>query len=341
MRDRAYFGSYTTGAAGGRGIATASIDPGTGSPVIDDIVAVADPSYLAISADRRCLYAVNEGAGPGSVTAVDLRADPPVVLNSVAVQGIGPTHLCLSPDGRHVLTANYMSGSVSVVAVHEDGRLGALTDVVPHHGAGPDPDRQAGPHVHQVLIDPSGHWVVVVDLGVDAVYVYRLVDGTLHQHARVAMTPGSGPRHLVWHPDGRRAFLANELNSTVTVCEWRAETGELRPGKSIPTDAADHGAPSEPVLAHDGRRLYLASRGPDTIVTFEITGDELTQVHSVPCGGALPRDLHLAPDGTRLYVANQTSGTVTWLDLDPVTGLPAAPSGALDFPAATAVLFSE
>ncbi|WP_405166364.1 lactonase family protein [Nocardia sp. NBC_01499] len=339
---RAFIGSYTSSGAGGSGISVATVDPGTGRLTVESTVDVADPSFLALSPDRRYLYAVNEGSGAGTATAIDLRSSRPTILNTVAVQGNAPTHLCVTPDGRYVLTANYESGSVSVLDVADDGRLGAVVDVIQHTGSGPDPDRQSAPHAHQVSIDPSGRWVLAVDLGVDSIYVYQLAGGKLNQHAQVTLAPGSGPRHLTFHPNGRTAFLANELNSTVTVLDWQADRGELRPGQSLPADlnsGGDRNYPSAPVVAIDGRFLYLANRGHDNVATFAIVGGMLVPVGTTPCGGKFPRDLTLSPDGRRLYAADQKSNSVTWLNLDPTTGLPAAPSGSLDATAATCVLF--
>lgn len=339
---RAFLGCYTSDGAGGRGIGVAAMDGRSGRLTVERTVEVADPSFLALSPDGRYLYAVNEGSGAGTATAVDLRGATPTVLNTVAVQGEGPTHLCVTPDRRTVLTANYTSGSVSALAVGADGRLGAVTDVARHRGSGPDPDRQTGPHAHQVLIDPSGRWVLAVDLGVDSVYVYRLAAGKFTEHAQVTLTPGSGPRHLTFHPNGRTVFLANELDSTVTVCEWRADRGELRPGRSVPADTATGGErnyPSAPVVARDGRFLYLANRGHDNIATFAIIGDGvLIPVTTTPCGGKFPRALTLSPDGRRLYAANQKSHSITTLPLDPFTGLPGAATVAVEFPTATCAL---
>ncbi|MBU3061726.1 lactonase family protein [Nocardia sp. NEAU-G5] len=342
---RAYVGCYTSHGQGtGHGIGVADVESSTGALSVRSTVPVADPSFLALSPDGRFLYAVDEGPKEGSVTAVDLHGAQPRVLNTVAAQADGPTHLCVSPDGRHVVTANYGSGSISVLSVTGDGALGAITDVVQHTGTGPpDSDRTPGPHTHQVLFDPSGRWVLAVDLGVDAVYVYQLGVGKLRRHAQVAVTPGSGPRHLSFHPDGRRAYLANEVNSTVTVCDWQSDTGTLSPGQSLPADIDGGGPrnyPSEPVISRDGRLLYLANRGHDNIATFAIAGPLLVPLGTTPCGGVFPRDLTLSPDGRRLYSSNQKSNSVTWLDLDPLTGLPHAPSGRLDTGTATCVLFA-
>lgn len=340
---RAYLGSYTSAAAGGSGIAIAAVESGTGALAIVDRLGLADPSYLALSADGRFLYAVNEIKGPGAVTAIALRQSGAVVLNTVAVQGNGPTHLCLAPDGRHVLTANYESGSVSVLSLASDGQIGAVSDIVQHTGSGPDPVRQSGPHAHQVLVDPSGAWVLVVDLGEDAVFTYQLIEGKLHQHARAGAVAGSGPRHLCFDSAGRRAYLASELDCTVTVCDWSPDSGELRLGETFAAGnnaGGPRNAPSAPVLSRDGRHLYLAIRGSDTIASFAVDGPGLRPLGTVACGGVMPRDLRLDPSGTRLYVANQDSGSVVWLDLDPETGLPGPVSGSLNFPAAACVLFS-
>ncbi|MBF6334062.1 lactonase family protein [Nocardia transvalensis] len=342
-RTRAYVGCYTSTGSGGRGIGVATVDSETGRLAIDEVVEVPDPSFLAFSPDRNHLYAVNEGSGAGTATAIDLRAARPAVLNTVAVQGSGPTHLAVAPDGRSVLTANYESGSVTVLSVAADGRLGAVTDVVQHTGTGPDPDRQTGPHAHQVVFDPSGRWVLAVDLGVDSVYVYRLAEGRLMRQAQVAMAAGSGPRHLAFHPDGQRVYLANELDATVTVCRWQADRGELVAGQRIPADSVGGGArnyPSAPVVSRDGRFLYVANRGHDNIATFAVLGELLVPLGTTPCGGAFPRDLRLGPDGRRLYAANQKSNSLTWLDIDPVTGLPYGPAGSLDTPTPTCVLFA-
>lgn len=341
---RVFLGCYTSDGAGGAGIGIATVDSGSGRLTVASVVDTADPSFLALSPDRRYLYAVNEGSGAGTATAVDLQSPSPTVLNTVAVQGDGPTHLCVTPDGRSVLTANYTSGSVSVLTAANDGRLGAVTDVVEHTGSGPDPDRQSTPHPHQVVVDPSGRWVLVVDLGVDSIYVYQLAEGKLNRHAQVAMTPGSGPRHLSFHPHGRTAFLANELNSTVTVLNWQPDRGELRAGPSLPADRAsggDRNYPSAPVVTRDGRFLYVANRGHDNVATFAVLGDGafLLPLGTTPCGGKFPRDLRLSPDGRRLYAANQKSNSASCLNINPTTGLPAAPSTALDTPAVTCVLF--
>ncbi|ANW21457.1 lactonase family protein [Streptomyces clavuligerus] len=343
---RAFIGSFTS--AGGRGIIAADVDAETGALTATGVSdALADPSYLALgqSAAGPVLYAVSEG-DEGAVGAFALRDGGLAPLGGpVPVDGSGPTHLAVH-DG-HLLTANYGSGSVSVLPLAEDGTIGPVRCVVRHEGSGPDPDRQRGPHAHQVLPDPSGRWVLAVDLGIDAVLVYTLdrATGTLTPHGRTALRPGTGPRHLAFHPAGRHAYVLNELEPTLTVCRWDAAAGVLEPVGEVPLLPEDGAAgrvyPSEVVVAPDGRRLWVALRGHDSVAVLDLdpSGERADPVTTVPCGGRWPRDLARDPAGRRLYAANERSGEVGWFTLDPETGVPRW-AGSLDAPAASCVIFT-
>src|SRR5690606_11938445 len=130
---------------------------------------------------------------------------------------------------NHLVTANYGSGSVTALPVLADGSLGAASSVLRHEGSGPDTGRQEAPHAHQVLADPSGNWVVSVDLGTDSVRVCALDrdTGTLRPHDETALRPGTGPRHLAFHPSGALAYVLGELEPTLTVCRWDTATGRF------------------------------------------------------------------------------------------------------------------
>ncbi|MDV9193430.1 lactonase family protein, partial [Streptomyces sp. SR27] len=243
------------------------------------------------------------------------------------------------------LTANYTSGSVTALPLAEDGTARPATTVLRHEGSGPVTARQAAPHAHQVLPDPSGRWVVSVDLGTDSVRICALDAGTgaLTLHGETALRPGTGPRHLVFHPAGTYAYVLNELEPTLTVCRWDAEAGVLEPlGDTpvVPEGATGPSHPSEVVVAPDGRFLWAAVRGDDTLAVLALDGDgaAASLLASVSCGGTWPRDLTLDPAGRRLYVANERSGDVTWFTLDPETGTPAR-AGAIEAPAASCVVF--
>jgi 6-phosphogluconolactonase len=318
-----YIGSFTSwGTPPGRGLQIGTVDEATGKPTVTGRVdGVADPSFFAFSRDRRILYTTNE-TGSGSVTALDI-ADPnrPVVLNKQPTGGGGPTHLSVHPSGQYLLTANYTSGSVVVHPLRPDGQIGPSTDLVKHTGDTREP------HAHQIVTDPSGRWVVAVDLGADSVYVYGfdLATGKLKLNQQLKLPVGNGPRHLVFHPNGQFAYILGELRSEITVAAWDPAAGKLTPGQVIGTLGGATPAqnfPAEIQVSGDGRFVYASNRGHDSIATFTVqeNGKRLTFGSTTPTGGKWPRHFTLNPNGTRVYIANQNSNTVNWLPRDPATG---------------------
>ncbi|WP_031086032.1 lactonase family protein [Streptomyces sp. NRRL WC-3549] len=347
---RAYIGSFTS--AGGYGVTAAAVDRDTGAlTVLGSTDAVPDPSFLAVgrapATGAQVLYAVSETSeGAVAAFATDGDGAPRPAGPARPADGSGPTHLALA--GEHLLTANYGSGSVTVLAVGGDGSPGPVLDVFRHEGGGPDPERQEAPHAHQVLPDPSGAWVLSVDLGTDSVRVCAIdpATGALRLHTETALRPGTGPRHLAFHPSGRHLYVLNELEPTVTVCRWDAAAGALDPvGETpvLPEDAGTEDArsyPSEVVVARDGRFLWTANRGHDSIsvLTLDESGEKPALAAAVGCGGHWPRDLTLDPSGQWLYVANERSGDVSWFAVDAGTGVPAH-AGSIEAPAASCVVF--
>ncbi|MEV8566353.1 lactonase family protein [Streptomyces sp. NPDC051322] len=340
---RAFIGSFTEN--GGRGVIAASVDDGTGAlTVLGAVDTVPNPSFLA-PAPGGLLYAVSE-TDDGAVAAFDVTDTEPRLIGSpVRVGADGPTHLAFA-DG-HVATANYTSGSVSVLPVRgSDGGLGAPVAVLQHRGGGPVRDRQEGPHAHQAKRDPSGRWLLSVDLGTDSVWAYALdpATGAVREQGESPLRAGSGPRHLTFHPAGSHAYVINELEPTLTVCRWDAESGSLEPlGETSLLPAGDRTETfgSEVVLAPDGRFIWAATRGHDSISVFTLdrAGEKPELVTTVGCGGRWPRDLALDPTGRRLYAANERSGDVTWFDIDARTGVPRR-AGSLEASAASCVVFA-
>lgn len=337
-----YLGSFTNGESG-RGITLTRQDPATGALSGAELVAEASsPGFLAWHPDGQHLYAVSETAS-GSVSAFAVADDGKLrELGNQPTGGQGPCHLSVHPSGRYVLAANYGSGGVSVLPIDATGNLGERTDYVQHEGSGPVPSRQAGPHAHQVRIDPSGHWVLVADLGIDAVLIYTLdLDtGRLRPGPVPAArtTPGSGPRHLVFGANGY-VYVAGELDSSVLVLSLDATTGALDQVGSAPSIVGEPGEgnyPSEIALSEDGRYCYVANRGRDVITTLAVDGATLRPVSDVPTGGAWPR--HIAVIGEYLYVANQHSDDVTQFRLSPQSGVPEPSAEPLRTPTPSCVL---
>lgn len=336
---RVHIGSFT--AAGGRGIATAAVDERDGSlTLLGATDVLPDPSYLTVAGGL--LYAVSETAD-GAVAAFRTDVTPVALAGPpTLVDGDGPTHLSVWRE--RLLTANYGSGSVSAIPLRGDGTPDPVgRDVLRHTGSGPHPQRQQAPHAHQVRPDPSGTWALSVDLGTDSVRVCASAGGRLTVHRETALRPGSGPRHLAFHPSGRFAYVLNELAPTLTVCRWDAVDGTLKPLTEVPVLAAaprGDAYPSGIVVSPDGRFLWTATRGEDTVSTFTLdeAGERPTLRGITPCGGDWPRDIALHPSGRFLYVANERSGGVSWFAVEDVTGTPVR-GGTLRVPAASCVVF--
>ncbi|WP_326836735.1 beta-propeller fold lactonase family protein [Amycolatopsis rhabdoformis] len=339
----AYVGSYTSTPPAGHGLDVVGRS-GTAPALtpVRTVAGVPDASWFDRSRDGRTLYVTNEGDPNGAISALDVTtAASPKLLNSVSSKGSAPTHLSVHSSQKYVLAANYGSGSVVVLPILAGGKLGPATDVQQHTGA----ERDA--HAHQVVNDPTGQWVLSVDLGADSVYVYSLDTGRgkLALHQQVTLPSGAGPRHLVFHPNGRYAYLAQELRPEITVLSWDAAAGKLTPlavVPAVPPGSTGDLFPGEIAVSQDAKFVHATVRGPNTIATFSVSGGGTTLklVSSVDTGGNWPRHLALSPDERWFYVANQRSGTVTWLPRDPTTGRPGVVAGSLAVPSVNSVFFA-
>ncbi|MEV7690704.1 lactonase family protein [Streptomyces bungoensis] len=311
-------GTYTSAEGGGRGIGLASYDPATGEITGGGtLTGVADPSYLAVHPDRRTLYAVDERQD-GAVTAVRL-ADRRI-LGTRGTGGAAPCHLSVHPDGRWLLSANYGSGSVAVHPIDASGALGERTDLVTHTTPPPGPGQQ-GPHAHQFVTGPDGGHVLAVDLGTDTVYTYRLdrAKGTLTATSQAHTRPGAGPRHLTFHPGGRFAYLADEVDDTVSVCAYDPATGRLTVGDPQSTGSGGGtNYPAQLLVTANGAYAFLANRGHNSIARYAVEADgaRLRLLGTTPVGGDFPRQIAFSPDGRLLFAANQRSGTVSVFHVD-------------------------
>jgi 6-phosphogluconolactonase len=280
-----------------------------------------NPTHLTLSADKRTLYAAVELKEGGAIAA--FRWDGALLTPLGTPQLTGGTrssYVSVHPAG-YVLSADYGHGSLAVHPIGGDSALRERSDLVQLSGTGPNPQRQEAAHAHMILPTPDGQYVVAIDLGTDSIYRYRLEAGRLRQDAVASVEPGAGPRHLAFHPTLPYAYVANELDSTVTVLDRQAfATGAT--SSTVTSDQDGRSQPSAIRVSPDGRFCYVANRGVDSIAVLTIhpAGDSLELTSTVPCGGEHPRDMTLA--GGYLFSANQFSNTITQFHIDPQTGVP-------------------
>ena len=329
-----YVGGYSDPDRDGRGagIEVFDMDAATGTLTLVQTVAdIANPSFLALHPTRPFLYSVNGGNATGaSAFSIEPSSGRLTPINNVSSLGNNPAYIAVDPTGHFVLLANYSGGSASVVPIRDDGGLREVSHVIHHAGPrGPVDGRQNDPHPHMILPDPSGRFVLVNDLGVDRTYVYRLdiTKGTLvpHDPPWVAAVPGGGPRHLAFHPNGRRMSVINELNSTITTFNWSAELGLLSPIQTISTlpDGNTVANSTAQIVVHpSGRFLYGSNRGHDSIAIFESEPESgmLALKGTEPTRGRTPRNFNIDPSGTFLFAANQDTDTVVTFRSDTATG---------------------
>jgi 6-phosphogluconolactonase len=330
-----YVGSYA--GTDQPGIYGFAFEDATGDlTTLGSFAGIVNPSFLVVHPNGRWLYAVSEtsqqGDGtPGAVWAFRCTYEPWGIepINHQASGGDAPCHLEIDSTGRWLLVSNYSSGSVGVLPILSDGALGEMTNLVQHHGSGPYVERQEGPHAHSTIFTPDHRFAIVADLGIDELLVYAFDSqaGLLHTHTRATTRPGAGPRHMVFHPNGKHLYVANELDNTVGMYEYDATRGELHERQVIETLPPN--APESYVadihVSPAGDRLYVSNRGHESIAIFQIeAAGRLALVAIPPCGGRFPRNFALSPDSRFLLVANQHSGEVVVLPVQDDTKSPGA-----------------
>lgn len=329
-----YVGTYTS--EGSKGIHLLSFDPESGSLRRVGLAAEApNPTFLAVHPQKGVLYAGSElrdagGRHGGSLNAfaIDARTGGLRFLNRQPSRGDGPCHLSVEASGRFVLTANYASGSVAMLPVEADGRLGEPADGVQHEGSSVNRERQSGPHAHSITPSPDNRFALAADLGTDRIMVYRLdlAAGRLRPNDPpwTPVRPGAGPRHLVFHPERPMVYAINELDNTVVSFAWDAGRGALREIQTVSTLPAGFRETNYAADIHTdaaGRFLYGSNRGHDSIAVFGIGADGLlTPLGHASVGGRWPRHFALDSSGAWLLAANQESDAVTVLRRDPDTG---------------------
>jgi 6-phosphogluconolactonase len=295
-----------------------------------------NPTYLTMDAAHRYLYAVSEtqtylGAPGGGVSALAINPHNALLtlLNQQPSTGASPCYISLDRTGKNALVANYSSGNLAVLPVRPDGQLAPPSATDQHQPPTGPHKNQDKPHAHSFLPAPDNRYVFSADLGTDKVYGYQLdaATGQLRPQAAPAFTakPGAGPRHLTFHPNGRWAYLENELNSTVTALAYDAKAGtfqEIETESTLPAGFAGDNSGADVHVSPDGRFLYTSNRGDNSLAVFSIAPADgrLALVQHVSTQGKTPRNFALDPSGRALLVANQNSNNIFTYNIDKQTG---------------------
>lgn len=341
---RLFIGTYTTGY--GEGINLARMEIPSGNLRLEKTYpGLENPSFLAISPDGHLLVAVGETSeyqgkpgGSASVFRISRDGCDLVLLNTRSSQGEHPCHLTFSRNGKFVLIANYTGGNVSVLPVQTDGSLGEAVDVQQHSGSGPNKLRQEKAHAHSVNLSPDNRFAYVCDLGIDKVMVYRFNDQT--GQLIPAETPffktaaGAGPRHFTFGSDAERAFVINELNSTITSLRVDPKTGVLAGIQTVsllPEGYSGENTGADVHIHPNGKFIYGSNRGHDSIAVYSAdrkTG-HLQLIQHQATLGKTPRNFAIDPSGNYLLAANQQSDSIRLFTIDRRTGMLSPADGLL------------
>lgn len=342
-----YFGTHRTGP--NVGFSLARFDSETGALTRPEFLEEADaPAFFVIQRDGKQLYSCNsidryrdQPQGSVSAYAIQPRTGRLTLLNREPTGGAGPCYVSLDRTGRFALVANYNGGSVCVYGLQPDGRLGRRTAFVQHTGHGVHPQRQTSPHPHSVLLEPGNRFALVPDLGLDRILVYRFDANsgalTPNDPPSAPVAPGSGPRHLAFHPNRKWAYVVNELTNSITAFSWNADRGSLEEFQTVSTLPADFkgsNTAAEIAVHFNGLFLYASNRGHDSIAVFGIdpkTG-RLRSVEHVSTRGKMPRNFALDPSGKWLLVANHDSDNAVLFRVDGKTGKLTQTGGPLAAP---------
>ncbi|MEN9359136.1 MAG: hypothetical protein RL095_671 [Verrucomicrobiota bacterium] len=324
--------------AHGEGLLSCSFDAVTGTITRRDaFVDIANPTYLAWAADGRLLAATDHYMEPGAVHAFAVNAEGELQqLSSADAQGQAVCHVCGDRKGK-VYVASYMDGRLTVHDLDAEGWLSPAVQVFRYAGTGPNAARQEAAHAHQAVLAPDGRHLYVPDLGADCVWVHGVdAHGRLNSTSSSAVAPGSGPRHLVFHPSLSLAYLIGELDGVVRVLSRDPLSGALSQIAAHPgTGSAVPGAAA--IRLHPSGKILAASERSDaTISFFAVAADgSLSFAARLACGGKTPRDFAFDPSGRWLLCACQDSDRITVHELD-AAGLPSGRRGP-DFPCGSPV----
>jgi len=330
-----YVGTYTSNPKS-KGIYVYKFDANTGKATTMGVAAEVDnPSFLAIHQNRKYLYTVGElgdfqGQRSGAVSAfsIDAASGRLTLLNQVPSRGTSPCHLNVDKTGRHLLVVNYGSGSTISVPIEPDGKLKEASVFVQHKGSSVNEKRQQSPHAHSVNLSSDNRFAMVADLGTDEVIVYKFDAATgalsANDPPSAKVKPGSGPRHFVFHPTEKSAYVINEIASTVTAFRYDKKKGvltEIHTVSTLPPDWKGNNSTAEVRVHPTGKFLYGSNRGHNSIAVFQIDGSgKLTYVENTPTQGRTPRNFNIDPTGKFLIAENQQTDNMVIFQIDGRTG---------------------
>ena len=347
-----YVGTYSL--RGSEGIYVFEFDRKTGSMTpVQSVSNAKSPSFLALHPSGKYLYSVNEGAdkrGGVSAYAVDNATGKLQFLNGQSSLGGGPCHVSVDQTGKTAFVSNYGGGSLAVLPIKFDGTLGAATDSVQNTGNGVNALRQDKPHVHSTTIAPDNRFAYVADLGTDKLNIYE-VDANASKIKPAStpfatVKPGSGPRHFTFHPNGKYAYLVEELTSTVAVFSRDPKTGALLliddNVKTLPNEFSSQNTSADIHVDPSGKFLYQSNRGANTLAIFAIgSNGKLTKVADQPTEGKTPRNFLIDPRGDFVFVANQDSDNITIFKRDQKTGKLTYTGQSVKVPAPVCVIMAS
>ncbi len=322
-----FVGTYTTSTSEGIYVYRFNTLTGEATPV-SVAKGIKNPSFQAISPNKRLLYSVAEmNGGAVSAFAIDPKTGNLTLLNTQSAGGNGPCHVATDKTGKWVLVGNYGGGSLSILPVQPDGSLGAATQTIQHQGKSVNAQRQEKPHVHSINFAPDNRHIFVPDLGTDKIMTYQLNAKSGQLVAGVppfwSAAPGAGPRHFTFHPNGKWAYVIQELDATITGFDYKkGKITAFQTVKTLPSDYTGRQWCADIHISPDGQFLYGSNRVHESLVIFKIapkTG-QLTYVGHQDVLGKTPRNFMIDPTGKWVLVANQDSDNVVIFSRDTQTG---------------------
>ncbi|WP_437202597.1 lactonase family protein [Planctomicrobium sp. SH664] len=352
---RVYVGTYTN--RDSKGIYAMEFDSQTGQLSAPRLVAeIENPSFLAFHPTRPLLYSVcelsrvdeneSQKPQPRGVAAYEINPETGALklLNTQVAKGTGTCHLCVDRTGRSVVIANYGDGSSACLPLNDDGSLKPISTFIKHASAD-KPDAKA--HGHSANMSPDNRFVLVADLGLDSVFVYRLDPEsgkmTPNDPPAVKTHSGAGPRHLCFHPNGKFAYVNGEQDNTIIAYAWNGEKGILTPlmhASTLPADFHQKSYTAEVVVHPSGKFVYVSNRGHDSLAAFAIQPDGTVKpVGHYPSGGKTPRNFNIDPTGKWLLVANMDSDNLVVNRIDQETGALTPVGDKIQIPAGCCVKF--